>query len=111
MKIQAPHIYENAVVKCERESAPIFFVDISYNILKARGKTVSRLPYKAEKRVLKGFKESFSKDPVKRDALKSYFNYDRDRTQFKKLEAFDLSKIEITGVTFVKFLGFGIKSS
>lgn len=105
MELQAPQILEAARENCPEDASPIFYVDILYNIF--RGKT--RLPYKAERRVIKG--TDFRSEAIKINALKSHFGYERDKTQFKKIVAFDLSKIEIRGIVFKKSLGYGIKSS
>lgn len=109
MDIQSPHIFNEAVKDCPDDLSPIFYVDIKFNIIKTRGRSQKRLPFKAEKRVFKGVE--FKADEVKINALKWFFGYERDKTQFKKIVGFDLSKIEITGVHFKRSLGYGIKSN
>lgn len=109
MKIEAPHVYENAVIGSRDGLSPIFFIDINYNILKTRGKTVNRIPQIAKKKVFKGLRSDFNSSSTKLTALKDYFGYDGDKSQFKKVTDFELSKIEITGLTFRTCLGYGIK--
>lgn len=111
MEFKAPQVYENAVRNIPEDKSPIFYADVLYNILKTRGRAVTRLPFKAERRVIKGLKADFGSDEMKRTALKDYFGYERDKTQFKKVVDFDLTKVEIRGIIFKRFLGYGIKSS
>lgn len=88
--------------------APLFFCNISYDIITMRGRAKKRAPGKAYKIVAKGDLNQIKKDNnVKRRVLKVHFFGSSDIP--KKIKGFDLSKIELTDVEVIKFLGYGNK--
>lgn len=96
------HIQE--IIDGAGNRSPIFFCNIDFYITKNRKK----IPHSATKIVCKGTIEEIKKSTfTKKRVLKSHFN-GMSAVQ-KKINAFDLSKIEIRTVHVLKFLGYGVK--
>lgn len=93
-------------VKCPDDRSPIFFANLTAEILKGNSK--KPMIRKVEGLVVKGTIEEIKRsDRTKTRFLKSLFS--KESAAKKKVHAFDLSKVSITSVEIVKSLGYGVK--
>lgn len=86
----------------------IYVADVTYNILKRKGKTIIRETYKAAKIAAKGTDADLFKDPnFKRRLVFDFFR--NEKANFPKVAAFPLENIEIKSIERLSFLSYGIK--
>lgn len=87
---------------------PLFLCNIEYDIISFRGKTKKRAPQKAKYIVCKGSEQQITKSlNVKRRCIATYFL--GLTTAKEKTFKYDLSKIEIRKIHYIKHIGYGIK--
>ena len=87
---------------------PLFFCDIEYDIISFRGKTKKRLSLKAKSIVCKGNENRIKNDlGVKRRCIAT--NFLGVSNAKEKIYKYDLSKIEIRKIHYLKHLGYGIE--
>lgn len=88
--------------------SPMWFLNVGYNIITKKGVKFYRQPFVANKFVAKGTLEEIAQNQdIKRRLLIDYFG--GGKAVYKKVKAFDLTKIEITKVTVIHFMGYGVK--
>jgi hypothetical protein len=101
-------VIEEKTIKTPVNRSPIWYANISYNIVKRVRKKDLINSYIAKKVVCKGtLHEIKNSQEVKKIIVKNF--YGNDKKNFDKMQAFDLSTIQIKKIELILFLGYGIK--
>jgi hypothetical protein len=96
--------YEEIIAK--KGVSPIWFVNLEGEIKAIRGKKVEKIF--AEKIVVKGDLDQIKRHPAtKKRLLKAHFS--ESSNALKKVNEFDLNRVQITKVEFLKSLGYGLE--
>ena len=96
------------VLNCPPDRSPIFYVNLTGKI--KQGKSKKFITYKVKEAIAKGTIAEIKKnDKTKKSLIRGM--YKGLISVNKKVKDFDLTKITITDVEVLEFLGYGTKSS